>query len=73
MTTQIIVDGPRGPIVFDVNLRMTGFDLKDLIAKHYNIPVRHIWLSFNGGILYNESTLIGSGIRAGDTIRCFVR
>lgn len=73
MMAQVIVDGPGGPKVFDVNLRMTGFNMKSIIAQHYNIPVRHIWLSFNGGILYNDSILFESGVRAGDTIRCFVR
>lgn len=73
MTTQIFVQGPTGPLVFNVDLRMTGLDMKVLLAEHLKVPVRHIWLSYNGGMVYNHVMLVDLGIRRDDTIRCYVR
>ena len=73
MTTQIFVQGPTGPLVFNVDLRMTGMDMKELLSKHFKVPVKHIWLSYNGGMVYNHVMLADLGIRRDDTIRCYMR
>lgn len=73
MTIQIFVQGPNGPIVCSVELRMTGLDIKEMLAEKFSVSVKHIWLSYNGGIVYNNSMLVDLGIQWGDTIRCYIR
>jgi hypothetical protein len=73
MTTQIFVQGPTGPLVFNVDLRMTGLDMKVLISEHLKVPDRHIWLSYNGGMVYNHVMLVDLGLKRDDTIRYYVR
>ena len=73
MLTYIFIHGPTGPLIFNVDLRMTGFDIKVLIAEKLNIPDKHIWLMYNGKVMYDSTILLDLGIRRDDTIRCYVR
>ena len=73
MTIQIFVQGPTGPLACSVELRMTGLDIKVMLAEKFSVPVKHIWLSYNGGIVYNNSILVDLGMQWGDTIRCYIR
>jgi hypothetical protein len=73
MTTQIFVQGPRGPLVFDVDLRETGLDMKVRIFERTGIMPHRMWLSAGRSIIYDYMPLCSLGIQRDDVIRCHAR
>lgn len=73
MTTQIFVQGPRDPLVFDVDLRETGLDMKVLIFERTGLMPHRMWLAVGGRILDDHIQLCSLGIQRDDVIRCHTR
>ena len=69
MITQIFVRGPTGHLAFDVNLRMTGLDMKERFSERTGIPVECVWFMCGTRILEDGLSLEEAGVRAGDTLR----
>lgn len=69
MTTQIFVQGPSCHLAFDVNLRMTGLDMKVMYSERTGIPVECVWFVYGTRILEDAVSLEVVGMRAGDTLR----